>query len=314
MHVTALAGGTGAGKFLRGLVRAVPPDEVTVVVNTGDDMDLLGLRICPDLDSVLYWLSGLADRQRGWGREAETFRTLGEIRRFGGPAWFNLGDLDLGIHLTRTQWLRDGSTLSAVADRIRRSLDVRARVLPMTDDPVETRILHEESGRTVELAFQEWWVARRGPGPVTGVRFEGIESAKPADGVLEAIEGADAVLLCPSNPVVSIGPILSVPGVADAIAARRKGAVGVSPIVGGAPVSGMADRLMPAAGLKLSALGVARGYRGLLAGWVMDDRDAALAPEAEAELGIRVAVTDTLMTDDAAAERVARAALDLAAT
>lgn len=309
MRVTALAGGTGAGKFLRGLVRAVPPQDVTVVVNTADDLDLLGLRVCPDLDSVLYWLSDLADRDRGWGRRGDTFRALGEVHRLGGPAWFNLGDLDLGIHLTRTQWMREGSSLSAVTDRLRESVGIRSRLLPMTDDPVETRISLDDGGRTSELPFQEWWVGRRGSGTVTAVRFHGSADAKPADGVLDAIAGADVLLLCPSNPVVSIGPILSVPGIEEAI--RERGAVGVSPIVGGAPVSGMADRLMPAAGLEVSALGAARRYRGLLRGWVLDRRDADLAGPAREELDVPVSVTDTLMVDDEVAEGVARAALEL---
>lgn len=310
MRVTALAGGTGAGKFLRGLVRAVSPEDVTVVVNTADDIDLFGLRVCPDLDSVLYWLSGLADRERGWGRAGESFRALEEVRRFSGPAWFNLGDLDLGIHLTRTQWLREGSTLSAVTDRLRAMAGVVPRLVPMTDDRVETRIAFADDGPPAELPFQHWWVGRGGPGTVTDVRFEGAADAKPADGVVDAIATADALLLCPSNPVVSLGPILSVPGIEDAV--RGRGAVGVSPIVGGAPVSGMADRLMPAAGLEVSAIGAGARYDDLLRGWVIDERDAALFERARDELGVPIAVTDTMMVDDNAAERVARVALDLA--
>jgi LPPG:FO 2-phospho-L-lactate transferase len=312
MKVVALAGGVGAGKFLRGLIRVVPPGDVTVVVNTGDDIDLFGLRICPDLDSVMYWLSGVADRQRGWGRAEESFRALEEVQRLGGPHWFGLGDLDLGTHLSRTHWMREGATLSAVTDRLRTALGVETRMLPMSDDRVETWIAAErDDGFNYFAPFQIYWVAERGRGTVKQVRYEGIETAKPASGVLDAIEEADAVIFCPSNPVVSIGPILQIPGIAETLMERNGAAVGVSPIVGGSPVHGPADRLMPAVGLEVSAHGAASAYGGLLTGWVIDERDAGLAPRIEAELGMRVAVTDTIMTDDAAAERVARAALDL---
>jgi LPPG:FO 2-phospho-L-lactate transferase len=310
MRVVALAGGIGAGKFLRGLVRVLPSRDVTIVVNTGDDLTLHGLRICPDLDSVTYWLGGLSDRERGWGRGGETFRTLDEVRRLGGQAWFGLGDLDLATHLVRTQMLDEGRTLSAVTDHLRRRLGVEPTVLPMTDDPVQTWIDSvDEDGVGIYQPFQMWWVAMRAEPPVKAVHYRGADEATPAPGVLEAIADADAVLVCPSNPVVSIGPILAVPGVREAVASRRDRAAGVSPIIAGAPVQGMADKLMPAVGLEVSAAGAASAYRGLLAGWVVDERDAALAPRIERELGLRVSVTDTLMTDDAAAERVARAAL-----
>ncbi|HEX2026213.1 MAG TPA: 2-phospho-L-lactate transferase [Actinomycetota bacterium] len=311
MKVVALAGGVGAGKFLRGLVRVVPAGDVTVVVNTADDLDLHGLRICPDVDSVTYWLAGLADRDRGWGRSGETFRTLDEVRRLGGQAWFALGDLDLATHLVRTHWLQEGATLSEVTDRLRRAGGVGARLIPMSDDPVRTWIDGvSEDGDAVSLPFQVYWVGRGARDEVKAVRFEGAATARPAPGVLEAIAAADTVLLCPSNPVVSLSPILSVPGVRDAVATRRP--VGVTPIVGGAPVQGMADRLMPVVGLEVSALGAARAYRDILGGWVIDERDEALGPAIEEELRVRVAVTDTLMVDDDAAERVARAALEVA--
>jgi LPPG:FO 2-phospho-L-lactate transferase len=310
MRVVALAGGIGAGKFLRGLVRIVPSRDVTVVVNTGDDLTLHGLRICPDLDSVMYWLGGLSDRERGWGRGGETFRTLDEVRRLGGQAWFGLGDLDLATHLVRTQMLDEGRTLSAVTDHLRRRLGVEPTLLPMTDDPVQTWIHSvDEAGVGIDQPFQMWWVAMRAEPPVKAVDYRGADEATPAPGVLEAIADADAVLLCPSNPVVSIGPILAVPGIREAVASRRDRAAGVSPIIAGAPVQGMADKLMPAVGLEVSAAGAASAYRGLIAGWVVDERDAGLGPRIERELGLRVSVTDTLMTDVAAAERVARAAL-----
>lgn len=312
MKVTALAGGVGAGKFLRGLVRAVRPEDVTAIVNTADDLELHGLHISPDVDSVTYWLAGRANRARGWGRAAETFRALDEVRRLGGQAWFSLGDLDLGTHLVRTHWLREGATLSEVTDRIRRALGVRCRIVPMTDDPVRTWIdaLDRHGGARAD-PFQVYWVARAARDEVKGIRFEGVDAAAPAPGVLEAIAGADRVVVCPSNPVVSIGPILAVPGVRDAVRARSEGVVGVSPIVGGAPVQGMADRLMPALGLEVSAAGAARAYGDLLGAWVIDDRDADLRSAIERDLGITVGVTDTMMTGDEASERLARYALSL---
>ncbi|MGH2678703.1 MAG: 2-phospho-L-lactate transferase, partial [Actinomycetota bacterium] len=252
MKVAALAGGVGAGKFLRGLVRVVPPEDVTVLVNTGDDLTLYGLHVSPDLDSVTYWLSDLADRDRGWGRRDETFRALEEVRRLGGEAWFSLGDLDLGTHLTRTNWLHQGLTLSEATDRIRTALGIRSVILPMSDQPVTTWIdaIDEESGAGVSIPFQVYWVGRGARDEVKAVRLEGVDRARPAPGAEEAIRDADVVVICPSNPVVSVGPILAVPGLRAAVEARRDVVVGVSPIVRGAPVAGMADRLMPAAGLE----------------------------------------------------------------
>jgi LPPG:FO 2-phospho-L-lactate transferase len=271
------------------------------------------LRICPDVDSVAYWLAGLADRDRGWGRSGETFRALDEVRRLGGKGWFALGDLDLGTHLARTHWLRDGATLSEVTDRLRRANGLAPRLFPMSDDPVRTWIdAVSADGEALPLPFQDYWVGRGARDEVKAVRFEGAEDARPAPGVLEAIRDADILLVCPSNPVVSIGPILTVPGIRHAVEARGEGSAAVSPIVAGAPVAGMADRLMPAVGVEVSAAGVASAYRGLIRGFVLDERDRAQASRVE-ELGMRVAVTDTLMVDDAAAERVARAALAVAA-
>jgi LPPG:FO 2-phospho-L-lactate transferase len=311
MRVTALAGGIGAGKFLRGLVRAVPPSDVTVVANTGDDIVLHGLYICPDLDSVTYWLGGVFDRDRGWGRRDETFRATDELRAFDPElAWFNLGDLDLATHLFRTNLLTSGVTLSEATARIASRFGIRARLLPMSDDPVTTRITAVVDGQERDLHFQEYWVRRRARDEVKSVRYEGAESARPAPGVLDAIRDADAVVVCPSNPVASLGPILAVPGVRGAVAERRERTVGVSGIVAGAPLAGMADRLMPAAGLEVTAAGAADAYSGLLAGWVIDGADRSLAARIEAR-GIRVAVTDTVMTDDATAEALARTALGL---
>jgi LPPG:FO 2-phospho-L-lactate transferase len=311
--VTAIAGGIGAGKFLRGLARVVPDDALTVVVNVADDVEIHGLHVSPDPDSVTYWMGDAFDRERGWGRRGETFRATEELRAFGASdAWFSLGDLDLATHVFRTHLLRRGSSLSEVTALVAARFGVGARILPVTDDRVETRIVCADAttGAELDLHFQEYWVRRRAVDPVKEVRYAGAERARPAPGVLDAIATADAVVLCPSNPVVSIGPILAVPGVRDAVVARRADVVGVSGIVGGAPVAGMADRLMPALGIEVSAAGVARHYAELLGGWLVDDADADAVPALDA-LGIRAAATDTIMTDDDRAERVARAALAL---
>jgi LPPG:FO 2-phospho-L-lactate transferase len=311
--VVALAGGIGAGKFLRGLVRVVAPEDLTVVVNTGDDIELYGLHVAPDLDSVTYWLGGVMDRERGWGRRSETFRATEELRAFGADgAWFGLGDLDLATHVFRSQLLSAGATLTEATAAVTARFGVASALLPMTDDRVTTRIdVVDDGGDELDLHFQEYWVRRGGAGDVKGVRFDGVDAARPAPGVLEAIAAADAVILCPSNPVVSIGPILGVPGIRDAVAARNDRVAGVSPIVGGMPVRGMADRLMPAAGVEVSAAGAADCYRGLLSGWVIDEQDEGLASRI-GELVARVTVMDTIMTDDASAEALARAALELA--
>jgi LPPG:FO 2-phospho-L-lactate transferase len=315
MKVAALAGGIGAGKFLRGLVRVVDPSDVTVIVNTGDDIELHGLYVSPDLDSVMYWLAGVMDRERGWGRQGDTFRTLEEVTRLGGHRWFGLGDLDLATHMVRSQKLAEGESLSTATAHLCERFGLATRLLPMSDDPVRTWIdFTGEGGIEGHAPFQVWWVGERGEPEVKAVQLRGADEARPAPGVLEAIAGADAIMVSPSNPVVSTGPILAVPGIADALRARRDRAVGISPIVGGAPLRGMADRLMPVVGLEVTALGAARPLRDLIATWVIDERDRALGPRIEEELGLRVAVTDTIMADDEAAERLARVALDLAAS
>ena len=311
MRVTALAGGIGAGKFLRGLVRAVTPEAVTVIANTGDDITMHGLRVSPDLDSVTYWLGDVFDRERGWGRRDETFRATEELRAFDPEqAWFNLGDLDLATHLYRTDLLAAGETLSAATAAVARRFGVVPRLLPMSDDQVTTRISVVADGEELDLHFQEYWVGRGGRDEVKAVRYEGAERSRPAPGVLEALSSADAIVLCPSNPVASLGPILAVPGIRDAVAARRADVVGVSGIVAGAPLAGMADRLMPAAGAEVTAAGAAECYRGLLAAWVVDEADRALTPRIEAT-GVRAGATDSIMTDDAKAEALARFALGL---
>jgi LPPG:FO 2-phospho-L-lactate transferase len=311
MGIVALAGGIGAGKFLRGLVRVVPPEDVTVVVNTGDDVVMHGLHVSPDLDSVTYWLGDVFDRERGWGRRGETFRATEELRRLDPDlAWFNLGDLDLATHLLRTHLLDEGVPLSEVTLRLASAFGVASRLIPMTDDPVTTRVEVIADGASLDVHFQDYWVRRHARDEVKAIRYEGASAARPAPGAIDAIATADAIVLCPSNPVASLGPILALPGLREAVAARRSATVGVSGIVAGAPLAGMADRLMPVAGVEVTAAGAAASYAGLLAGWVIDEADRTLAPRIEAT-GLRVAVTDTIMTDDTTAESVARTALAL---
>lgn len=306
MRVVALAGGIGAARFLRGLVGALDPAELTVVANTGDDIELHGLHVSPDLDTVTYTLGGGVHPEQGWGRADERFTVAEELqRRYDRPPWFTLGDKDIATHLVRTQALREGEPLSRVTARIAAAWGLPFALLPMTDDPVATRV-RTADGR--DLHFQEWWVGERAEPRLVDVRLDGAEAARPAPGVLEALAVADAVLLCPSNPVVSIGTILAVPGIRAAL--RDAVVVGVSPVVGGEVVRGMADRLLPVVGLEVSAAGVARGYADVLDGWVIDERDAALA-EGLAAGGLAVRVTDTIMRDDQVSTALARTCLEL---
>jgi LPPG:FO 2-phospho-L-lactate transferase len=310
LDVVALAGGVGAGKFLRGLGRVMPEEDVTVIVNTGDDIEVHGLHVSPDLDSVTYWLGGVADAERGWGRAGETFRATEELRAFRAEgAWFSLGDVDLATHLYRTRALGEGRTLSEATSDVVRRFGIGTKILPMSDQPVTTRIeAVGPDGEALDLHFQEYWVLRGARDDVKSVRYVGAEVSRPAPGALAAIRRADSVLICPSNPIASIAPILAVPGIRDAVAARRDRVAGVSPIVGGAPLRGMADRLLPVAGVEVSATGVAEHYAGLLGGWVIDQVDEEES-ERIAALGIRVSVADTIMVDDAASARLAEAAL-----
>ncbi len=305
-RVVALAGGVGAARFLRGLVEVVDPANLVVVGNTGDDLTRHGLRVCPDLDTVCYTLGGGVHREQGWGREGERFTVADELAdRYGEDRWFTLGDRDLATHLVRTRMLAEGATLSQATATIARAWKLGFRLLPMSDDEVTTRIVTTD-GR--DLHFQEWWVRERAVPDVAEVRFAGVERARAAPGVLEAVGGADRVLLCPSNPVVSLGPILAVPGLREALADAH--VVGVSPIVGGAVVRGMADRLLPAWGVETSAVGVASLYADLLDGWVVDEVDRGRAGEVAA-LGVDVAVTHTIMRDVEVAGALARTALEL---
>ena len=248
MDVVVLAGGVGAARFLRGVTRVLDPERVTAVVNVGDDLTRVGLRICPDLDSITYWLAGVVHPEQQWGRADESHVVAGELERFGHEPWFTLGDRDLGVHLHRSHELASGRPLSSVTADVTAAFGVDVRLLPVTDDPVETRLTTDD-GR--ELAFQEYWVRERGAPTVTAVRLAGAETARPAPGVVEAILDADVVLVAPSNPVVSIDTVLAVPGVREAVRQTPAPVVGVSPIVGGEVVRGMAHRLLPAVGAEV---------------------------------------------------------------
>ena len=304
--ITALAGGVGAARLLRGMVEVVPPDELTAIVNVGDDTDLHGLHISPDLDTVLYTLADAINPETGWGLAGETWRVMESLGRLGGETWFNLGDRDLATHLYRTQRLSEGAALGTVTAELAERFGVDIRLLPVTDDPLRT---HLELVDGADIGFQEYFVKLRHGVAVRSVRFVGAEEAQPAPGVLEAIAGATTVVVCPSNPVVSIDPLLAVPGVADALAARRDRTVAVSPIVDGAALKGPADRLLVEMGFESSVVGVARWYAPWASTLVVDEADAALAPSVEAE-GLRCIVAPTIMTDVTRSAALARVVLD----
>jgi len=305
MRLVALAGGTGAAKLLRGLDALLERGAMTVVGNTGDDAEIWGLHVSPDLDTVCYTLGGLLDEERGWGLRDESFRTLGEMVRFGEPTWFNLGDRDLATHLHRTRLLAEGRSLSEVTAKLAADLGVRHVVLPMSDQPVRTRVLGPDGW----LGFQEYFVREKTQVEVRAVEYAGAPEARPAPGLVEAISAADAVLVCPSNPVTSVGPILSVPGIVEALHSTRAPVLGISPIVGGRAVSGPAGRLMAARGLPVSALGIAQSYAPWLDVLIIDDEDAALAPSIEAA-GARPVVASTLMAGRVEEMRLARRILE----
>jgi LPPG:FO 2-phospho-L-lactate transferase len=308
MRITVLAGGVGAARFLRGLKAEAPDAEITVIGNTGDDIRLFGLHVSPDLDTVMYTLGGGISEEQGWGRAGETFAVLEELAAYGaGPDWFALGDRDFATHIARTSMLGDGLTLSAATAALGRRWQPGVTLIPMSDDPIETHVVLED-GRTVH--FQEWWVRLHAAVPATDIIVTGAADAQPAPGVLDAIRTADAVLLPPSNPVVSIGPILAIPGMAEAVSGKT--VVGVSPIIGGAPVRGMADACLAAIGVPATAVAVAAHYGPrLLDGWLVDEQDKA-AVDAPELTGIAVRALPLYMTDLAATAKIARAALDLA--
>ncbi|MEV5746846.1 2-phospho-L-lactate transferase [Actinoallomurus sp. NPDC052308] len=309
MRIVALAGGIGGARFLRGLRQAAPEADITVIGNIGDDISLFGLRVCPDLDTVMYTLGGGINEEQGWGRADETFTIREELAAYEiGPSWFTLGDRDFATHIVRTQMLDAGYPLSAVTEALCERWKPGVRLLPMSDDRVETHVVIEEEQGRRAVHFQEWWVRLHAQVPARSIVAVGAEDAKPAPGVLEALDAADLVILPPSNPVVSVGTILSVPGIRPAVAAKT--VVGVSPIIGGAPVRGMADACLTAIGVETSAGAVAAHYGAdLLDGWLVDTADAAL----EGDLGgIAVRARPLLMTDVDAAADIARAAVDLA--
>jgi LPPG:FO 2-phospho-L-lactate transferase len=322
MRITVLAGGVGAARFLRGLKTAAPDAEITVIGNTGDDITLSGLRICPDLDTVMYTLGGGISEEQGWGRADESFTVQRELAAYGaflagtqpygvGPDWFSLGDRDFATHIVRSAMLAGGHPLSAVTEALCRRWQPGVRLLPMSDDRVETHVVIEEDGARRTIHFQEWWLRLHAEVPAVEITPDGAAQAAPAPGVLDAIAAADVVLLPPSNPVVSIGPILTVPGVREAVSS--KAVVGVSPIIGGAPVRGMADACLAAIGVPTTAAAVAAHFGpGLLGGWLVDEQDKA-AVDDPALAGIEVRALPLYMRDVHATAEIARAALSLAA-
>jgi LPPG:FO 2-phospho-L-lactate transferase len=301
LKVVVLSGGVGGARFLRGLTEVVDPSDVTVIGNVGDDEEILSLHVSPDLDSVLYTLAGLGDEERGWGRAGESWRALEAVERFGGSTWFQLGDLDLGIHLARTEALRRGEPLSAVTARLAERAGLKLRLLPATDDRLRT-VVHTEAG---SFPFQTWFVARRHRDEVDAVEYAGADEARPAPGVLEAIDSADRIVLTPSNPYVSIGPILAVRPIAEAIHARSVPAVAVSPLIGGRAVKGPADRMLRRLAGGTTPDHVASCYPGLIDVLVVDEQDAVNVENPS----VRLHSTQTLMVDAAARRRLAEAVL-----
>jgi LPPG:FO 2-phospho-L-lactate transferase len=306
LKITALAGGVGASKLLLGLYKEMDPSLLTIIVNTGDDLVLHGLKISPDLDIVTYTLAGVVDSAKGWGLRAETFHALKHLAGYGRANWFNLGDRDLATHIHRTAMLAEGKTLSQAADSIRIALGVKSRILPMSDSPVPTIIDSSEG----PLHFQEYLVKRRAEPVVKGIRFANIESARPAPGVLEAIRDADRILICPSNPLISISPILAVPRVRDELRAHKEKVFAVCPIVGGKSLKGPSDKMLTQLGHDSSALAVAKLYADFTATFVIDPADKSQSAAISA-LGMQVAVLPTVMKTLAQKRKLARAIVSL---
>ena len=304
MNVAVLSGGVGGARFLRGLLGVVSPGNVSIIGNVADDLEVLGLRVSPDLDSILYTLTGLSDDERGWGRAGETWQALETVARLGGESWFRLGDLDIGLHLVRTQLLREGAPLSEVTERLAHALGLEAALLPSTDDPLRT-FLETPAGT---FPFQTWFVGRGHRDDVDAVHYAGAPDAVPAPGVLAALAEADVILIAPSNPYVSIGPILAVAGIREALERRTAPCVAVSPLIGGRAVKGPADRMLARLAGGTTPAHVASCYAGLIDALVVDEADAPATLPA----GVRPVVTRTLMTDLDASRRLAAAALDAA--
>jgi LPPG:FO 2-phospho-L-lactate transferase len=299
--LTALAGGIGAAKFLLGLAAVMPAEEITIIANTGDDIELYGLRISPDIDTVTYTLAGVINEATGWGIAGDTFQCLEWMARYGEARWFNLGDRDLATHIFRTNKLREGRTLTEVTDHLRRALGVASKILPMTDAYTPTRVITDEG----EMHFQQYFVGRRAEPRVKSLRFDNIEAAEAAPGVRDAIREADAIIICPSNPFISIGPILAVPRIRDELQTTRAKVIAITPIIAGRALKGPAADMLRDLGYEVSARAVAAMYQDFCNVFVLDASDAALQPQIEA-LGLRVVVTDTIMQTLADKQRLAR--------
>ncbi len=302
--ITVLAGGVGAARFLQGLVKVVDSSEVTVIINTGDDVVLHGLYISPDVDTVTYTLSGLADEGRGWGLKNETWECLSALKRLGRETWFNLGDQDLALHIHRTQRMSDGASLSEITAEVSRSLGLKCRLLPMSNDRVETRVSTERG----DFGFQEYLVKNQAADRVKSIRFSGVESAEPAEGVLGAIANADGIVIAPSNPIISIGPILAVKGIRERLTAAQARVTAISPIVGGKAIKGPAADMMDALGHDVSAYGVAEIYKPFLGSFIMDYADAE-DMERVRGIGVKTVITDTIMSSLEKKKALARTAL-----
>lgn len=306
-RIVVLAGGVGAARFLQGVCASLPVRDLAIVGNVGDDTEIAGLRICPDLDTVLYTLTGQIDEDRGWGVRGDSSRALQRARSLGADAWFWLGDLDIGLHMARTEWLIAGEPLSAATARLCVALGFADRLLPGTDDRLRTMIDTTDG----ELDFQTYYVRHAHADAVAGIRFDGAATARPAPGVLDAIRAADAIIIAPSNPLISVGPILAIPGIREALASRAAPCIAVSPIVGGAAVRGPAAEMLRALGHEVSPAGVAEIYAGIIDAMVIDDVDAASSVEVE-RLGVRTVVTDTIMRDTTSRRHLAEVALEAA--
>jgi LPPG:FO 2-phospho-L-lactate transferase len=306
MKITALAGGVGASKLLLGLASVMPREDITIIANTGDDIELFGLRICPDIDTVTYTLAGVINQDTGWGLKGDTFECLQWLVRYGETPWFNLGDRDFATHIVRTNQLRSGRSLSEVTDEIRRRLGVQSRILPMSDAYTPTRVVTDEG----EMHFQEYFVGRKCEPRVRAVFFDNIDSARPAPGVVSAILDADAVIICPSNPIISIGPILAVPGIREAVGDTPATVAAITPIIGGKALKGPAADMLRDLGHQVSARGVAELYNDLLDVFVLDERDADAAREIQAP-GMQVQNVDTIMQTLDDKQRLARWLIDM---
>ncbi len=305
--ITVLAGGVGAARFLQGLVRVRPQEEIIIISNTADDIELYGLHISPDIDIVMYTLAGIVDEEKGWGIKQDTFYCQEVLDRFGCETWLRLGDRDLATHIFRTNQLRKGSKLSQVTEQLSKTLGLRTTILPMTDEPVETRIMTDDG----EVHFEEYLVKKQMKGTVESIRFAGIEQANPGPNVISSIQDAQAVILAPSNPLVSIGPILALRGMRYALKTSKARIVAVSPIIRGSAIRGPADRMMQALGLEVSSFGVAQMYQDFLDGFVLDTLDKDQKPRVEG-LGLKVVATNSLMKSLQDKENLAKVCLDLA--